>query len=85
MTVSLYPDFTLPVQEARQQFIAGKKQPRDLQLEYHMLYSAKLRVEVGGKPLFFTDHIKLAKFIKHGAMRNVDCDKDDTDSRAAED
>ncbi|KAJ1106767.1 hypothetical protein NDU88_004165 [Pleurodeles waltl] len=42
MTVSLYPDFTLPVQETRRQFIAGKKQLRDLQLEYRMLYPTKL-------------------------------------------
>ncbi|KAJ1082003.1 hypothetical protein NDU88_002175 [Pleurodeles waltl] len=73
------------MQEARRQFIAGKKQLRDLQLEYCMLYPAKLRVEVEGKPLFFTDHKKLALFIKHRTARNVDCSRDDTDSRAAED
>ncbi|KAJ1201135.1 hypothetical protein NDU88_004950 [Pleurodeles waltl] len=42
MVVSLYPDFTLQVQEVRRQFIAGKKQLRELRLEYRMLYPAKL-------------------------------------------
>ncbi|KAJ1097040.1 hypothetical protein NDU88_002169 [Pleurodeles waltl] len=64
ITISLYLDFTLQVQEGRRQFIAGKKQLRDLHFEYRMLYPAKLRVEVDGSLLFFTDHRKLAQFVK---------------------
>ncbi|KAJ1120546.1 hypothetical protein NDU88_008711 [Pleurodeles waltl] len=64
MTISLYTDFTQQVQEAIRQFITGKRQLRDLQLEYHMLDPAKLLVMVDGKPLFFTDHKLLTQFLK---------------------
>ncbi|KAJ1217615.1 hypothetical protein NDU88_005208 [Pleurodeles waltl] len=63
MTLSLYPDFTLQVQEVRKQFLPGKKQLRDLQLDYRMLYPAKLRVDVEGNTIFFTDHKKLEQFV----------------------
>ncbi|KAJ1203806.1 hypothetical protein NDU88_007587 [Pleurodeles waltl] len=53
MTVSMYPDFALRVQEARRHFTAGKKQLRDLHLEYRILYPVKLRVEVDSSSLFF--------------------------------
>ncbi|KAJ1151807.1 hypothetical protein NDU88_004586 [Pleurodeles waltl] len=51
----------LKVQEARRQFLAGKKLLRSMHLEYRMLYSAKLRVEVDGSPIFFSYHKKLVK------------------------
>ncbi|KAJ1127162.1 hypothetical protein NDU88_005565 [Pleurodeles waltl] len=54
----------LKVQEARRQFLAGKKLLRNMHLEYRMLYPAKLRVEVDGSPIFFTDHKKLDQFAK---------------------
>ncbi|KAJ1082984.1 hypothetical protein NDU88_003145 [Pleurodeles waltl] len=79
MTVSLHPDSTLQVQEARRQFITGKKQLRDLHLEYRMLYPANLRVEVDGSLLFFTDHKKLDQFVKRRAACKGGGDADDTD------
>lgn len=42
--ISLYPDYTARVQEARKHFAPYKKQLRDLGLDYAMLYPAKLRV-----------------------------------------
>ncbi|KAJ1124670.1 hypothetical protein NDU88_003119 [Pleurodeles waltl] len=50
MAISLYLDFTQQVQEA------GKRQLQELHLEYRMLYPAKLRVEVDGKPLLGAWH-----------------------------
>ncbi|KAJ1192213.1 hypothetical protein NDU88_001525 [Pleurodeles waltl] len=80
MTVSLYPDFTMQVQEARRKFIAGKKQLRNLHLEYRMLYPVKLRVEVDGSPIFFTDYKKLDQFVKRRAAGKGSSSVDDADS-----
>ncbi|KAJ1186816.1 hypothetical protein NDU88_003596 [Pleurodeles waltl] len=44
--------------------IDRKQQLQDLRLEYHMLYPARLRVMVDGKPLLFTHHKNLAQFMK---------------------
>ncbi|KAJ1189349.1 hypothetical protein NDU88_006097 [Pleurodeles waltl] len=63
MTLSLYSDFILQVQEVRKQFLPAKKQLRELQLDYRMLYPAKLRVDVDGSTIFFTDHKKLEQFV----------------------
>ncbi|KAJ1197118.1 hypothetical protein NDU88_000980 [Pleurodeles waltl] len=60
--------------------LLGKKQLRELHLEYRMLYPAKLRVEVDGRPLFFTDHKKLAQFVKRRGADKGSCSADDTDS-----
>ncbi|KAJ1089327.1 hypothetical protein NDU88_002478 [Pleurodeles waltl] len=79
MVVSLNPDFTLQVQEGRLQYVAGKKQLRELYLEYRMLYPAKLRVEMDWKP-FFTDHKKLAQFVKRRVAGSGDRGSEDTDS-----
>ncbi|KAJ1108872.1 hypothetical protein NDU88_006242 [Pleurodeles waltl] len=62
-TVSLFPNFTQQVQEARRQFLQRKRKLRDLKLEYNMLYPAQLRVIVARKPLVFTDLQKLQQFI----------------------
>ncbi|KAJ1208388.1 hypothetical protein NDU88_003774 [Pleurodeles waltl] len=78
MTISLY-NFTKQVQEARRQFTAGKKQLRDLHLEYRMLYTAKLGVEVDGSSLFFTDHKKLDQFVKRRTAGKENCNVDDTE------
>ncbi|KAJ1138138.1 hypothetical protein NDU88_004529 [Pleurodeles waltl] len=51
------------VQDARKQFLLGKKQLRALQLDYRMLYPAKLRLDVEGNTIFFTDHKKLEQFV----------------------
>ncbi|KAJ1150390.1 hypothetical protein NDU88_003183 [Pleurodeles waltl] len=80
ITVSVYKDFTIQVQEARRQFIAGKKQLRNVRLEYRMLYLAKLRVEVDGSQIFFTDHKKLDQFVKRRVAGKGRSDVDDTDS-----
>ncbi|KAJ1097430.1 hypothetical protein NDU88_002549 [Pleurodeles waltl] len=52
------------VQEARRLFIQWKHQLQDMQLESCMLYRAKLRVMVDGKPILFTDHKLLTQFLK---------------------
>ncbi|KAJ1081880.1 hypothetical protein NDU88_002052 [Pleurodeles waltl] len=61
---ALYPDFTQQVQEALRQFIPAKRQLRELQMNYCMLYPAKLRVVVDGKPMLFMDHELLSQFLK---------------------
>ncbi|KAJ1100145.1 hypothetical protein NDU88_005232 [Pleurodeles waltl] len=54
----------LKVQEARRKLIEGKKQLRFMHLEYRMLYPAKLKVDVDGSQIFFTDPKKLEHFVK---------------------
>ncbi|KAJ1106445.1 hypothetical protein NDU88_003846 [Pleurodeles waltl] len=73
MLLSLYPEFSAQVQEARRKFIDGKKQLQAMQLEYRMLYPEKLRVDVSGIPIFFTDPKKLEQFVKR---RKVGGDND---------
>lgn len=54
-SISLYPDFTAKVQEARRQFSPLKKQLREMELEYAMLYPARLRVNRQERSYLFTD------------------------------
>lgn len=46
--ISLYPDFTARVQEARRQFAPLKCQLREQNVDYAMLYPARLRVNRNG-------------------------------------
>ncbi|KAJ1097622.1 hypothetical protein NDU88_002739 [Pleurodeles waltl] len=57
--ISLYPDFTQQVQKARRLCVPMKHCLQELNLEYPMLYPAKLRVTVDGKSVLFTDHKQL--------------------------
>lgn len=63
-TLSLFPDFTLKVQEARRQFAPVKRKLREQNIEYAMLYPARLRVCRQGKLQVFTDPRALQKAIK---------------------
>lgn len=66
-TISLYPDFTIRVQEARKQFAPLKKQLKDMGVDYAMLYPARLRVNRQGRSHIFTDVSLLRKSIKNWA------------------
>ncbi|KAJ1137115.1 hypothetical protein NDU88_003528 [Pleurodeles waltl] len=65
----------------RRQFIAGKRQLRDLRLEYRMLYPDRFRVTVDGKPLLFTDHKNLTQFLKRRMAERIRHKTVDTLSR----
>lgn len=62
--ISLYPDFTARVQEARRLFNPLKRQLRDHNVSYAMLYLAKLRVNLDGSSRIFTDPKTLQKAMK---------------------
>lgn len=66
-TISIYPDFTPKVQDARRQFAPMKKQLKEWGLDYAMLYPAKLRVNTQGRSFFFTDTKTLQKTMKEWA------------------
>lgn len=51
--LSLFPDFTVMVQDARRKFSDVKVTLRNLGLRYSMLYPARLRVDVNGRPRIF--------------------------------
>lgn len=51
--ITLYPDYTAMVTKQRQGFLDVKKELRDRDLKYSMLFPAKLRVEAEGKVWFF--------------------------------
>ncbi|KAJ1211600.1 hypothetical protein NDU88_006958 [Pleurodeles waltl] len=74
-TISVFPDFTQQVQEAKRQFFQGKQQVQDLKLDYNILYPAQLRVIVKGRALIFTDPKELEQFIAKkeakGLQQNV--------------
>lgn len=63
-TISLFRDFTIRVQEARRQFTPLKKQLRDLNIDYAMLYPARLRIKKQGRSYFFTEPKAIQKAIK---------------------
>lgn len=62
--LSLFPDFTPLVQEARKKFGPVKRKLRELQLDYAMLYPAKLKVNFDDKPRFYIDPRQLQKDLK---------------------
>lgn len=53
--ISIYPDYTTQVQNARREFQPAKKLFQQIGTRYALIYPAKLRVSQNGKPLFFTD------------------------------
>lgn len=67
--ISLFPDCMLQVQEACRLFIPPKKKLRDPNLEYSMLYPAKLRIKMDDKVLFFTDPKAVLRTIKDRELR----------------
>ena len=52
-TVSIYPDYTRQVQEARKSFLLAKQKLRAMEIKYMLLYPAKLKVIYKGKSHFF--------------------------------
>lgn len=62
--ISLYLDFTMKVQEARRQFSSLKRQLHDQNIEYAMLFPARLRVTLNGKARIFSDPKSLQKALK---------------------
>lgn len=63
-TLSLYPDFTAQVQEARRHFVPMKRQLKEMGLEYAMLYPARLRVRKQNIDHVFTDPQTLKKALQ---------------------
>lgn len=51
--ISLYPDFTAIVQEARRKYAGVKAPLRKMGLRYGMLYPARLKVDVDGRSRIF--------------------------------
>lgn len=51
--ISLFPDFSAEVQKQQAQFTEVKKHHRALDLQYAMLYLARLRVVAKGEAHFF--------------------------------
>lgn len=52
-TISLYPDYTLSVQKVTASFLAAKRQLREHNLKYALLFPARLKVIHDQKSLFF--------------------------------
>lgn len=53
--VAIFPDFSAEIQKKRQGFMEAKQQLHTHHLKYSMLFPARLRVESGGKVLYFED------------------------------
>lgn len=51
--ISIYPDYTHQVQEQRKSFLGVKQKLRAMELQYMLLYPAKLKVLAQGKAHFF--------------------------------
>lgn len=52
--VSIFPDFSLELQKQRATFFEVKRRMREAGIEYSMAYPARLRVEEGGKTMYFS-------------------------------
>lgn len=61
---TLYPDFTAIVQEERRKFLPAKQKLRLAQIDYALLYPAKLRVTHQGQQMFFTKPQQVDEFLK---------------------
>ena len=62
--LSLFPDFTQQVQDSRRKFQQAKRKLQELGYEYAMLYTARLKVIIDGKPKMFNDPNQIQKFLK---------------------
>ena len=63
-SLSIYPDYTQLVQEARRKFQEAKIQLRRLGLKYGMYYPARLRIDVNGRAKFFDSPSLVMAFCK---------------------
>lgn len=71
MDISIYPDFTSAVQEARKKFMDAKQKLRELNIPYAMLYPARLKITIEGKTWIFTDSAVVQKFLKQKGKPGV--------------
>lgn len=62
--LALYLDFTPQVQEACGQFAPAKRNLRELQPDYAMLYPARLRLTLNGKNKIYSDPQALQQELK---------------------
>lgn len=62
--LSLFPDFTVLVQEARRKFTDVKATLRKLGLRYGMLYPARLSVDINGRPRIFESPAAAQEFCR---------------------
>ncbi|KAJ1116764.1 hypothetical protein NDU88_004970 [Pleurodeles waltl] len=51
--VLLFPDYTLEVQQQRRSFMEVKQKVRSMDIQYHLLFPARLRVIYNNKTYFF--------------------------------
>lgn len=63
--IQVYPDFSAGLVKKRRQFDAIKKSLRAANIKYSLLYPAKLRVIVEGKPKVFGSSEEAESFFKH--------------------
>lgn len=61
---TIYPDFTAMVQEERRKLMLDKKKLREAQIDYALLYPARLQVTHQGKQTFFTKPQQMDDFLK---------------------
>lgn len=60
----MYPDFTATVQEERRKFLQVKQKLRQAQIDYALLYPARLRITYQGKQTFYTQPNQVEEFLK---------------------
>lgn len=53
--LSLYPDFTLAVQATRREFLQAKRLHQKQEVQYALLYPAKLKIQRGTQTQIFSD------------------------------
>lgn len=71
MNISLYPDFTSSVQEARKKFATVKQKLRYPSIPYPMLYPARLKITVDGKTKIFNEPGDTMKFAQQKGQTSV--------------
>ncbi|CAJ0925091.1 unnamed protein product [Ranitomeya imitator] len=63
-TISIFPDFSMELQKQRARFMDVKKQLREENIVYSMLYPARLRIVYKGSSLFFTDPAEAIEWLR---------------------
>lgn len=63
--IHVYPDFSAGLVKKRRQFDAVKKSLRVADMKYSLMYPAKLRVMVEGKPKIFSSPEEAESFFQH--------------------
>ena len=73
--ISIYPDFTMAVQDARRKYTDARVALRKLGIRYGMLYPAKLLIDVDGKAKFFETPAEVMSFCKNYTPRRSTPDR----------